>query len=123
MALKKDGWIGVDFDGTLAQYDGWKGGGLGLPVAAMVDRVKRILALGIEVRVFTARISDPDKRVQVKVRAALEAWCLEHIGQVLKVTDRKDFSMWLLFDDRCVQVERNTGRLVGLPEGDDGLGL
>jgi len=35
-------WIGVDLDGTLAVYDGWRGPEhIGPPVPAMVERVKR----------------------------------------------------------------------------------
>ena len=33
------GWIGVDFDGTLATYNGWNDGKLGEPIPLMVDRV------------------------------------------------------------------------------------
>ena len=35
------GWIGVDLDGTLAHYNGWKGiEHVGDPVPAMIDRVR-----------------------------------------------------------------------------------
>ena len=35
------GWIGVDLDGTLAHYDGWKGiEHVGPPIPAMLARVK-----------------------------------------------------------------------------------
>ncbi len=53
-----NGWIGVDLDGTLAQYDGWKGpDNIGDPIPLMVGRVKEWLEAGHEVRVFTARVS------------------------------------------------------------------
>ena len=51
------GWIGVDLDGTLAEYHGWNGS-IGKPIAPMVDRVKRWLAEGVEVRIMTARVSN-----------------------------------------------------------------
>lgn len=36
------GWIGVDLDGTLAEYDGWKGPDeIGAPVEPMVERRAR----------------------------------------------------------------------------------
>lgn len=36
-----EGWIGVDLDGTLAEYLGWQGmGHIGEPIAPMVERVK-----------------------------------------------------------------------------------
>jgi len=53
-----NGWIGVDLDGTLAYYDEWRGlYHIGEPIPAMVDRVKRWLAEGRDVRIFTARVS------------------------------------------------------------------
>lgn len=107
-----NGWVGVDLDGTLAHYTGWDGGKIGVPVGPMVARVKRWLAAGVDVRIFTARVSDPDRRTQAKVVGDIEAWCEEHVGQKLKVTNVKDFSMIRLYDDRAVGVEPNTGRLL-----------
>ena len=112
------GWIGVDLDGTLAHYEGGPLLPIGKPVEKMVARVKRMIAVGVEVRVFTARISDPDRRTRARVVESIEAWCLEHIGQVLPVTNVKDFSMVRLYDDRAVQVRENTGETVGEDEFD-----
>lgn len=43
----QQGWIGVDLDGTLAHYDGWKGADhIGEPIPAMVERVKQWLSEG-----------------------------------------------------------------------------
>lgn len=106
-----NGWYGVDLDSTLAHYEGGPLLPIGKPITPMVKRVKSWLAAGIEVRIFTARMADPDRREQAKHRDAIEAWCEEHIGQKLKVTNVKDFSMVRLYDDRAVQVEKNTGRL------------
>lgn len=51
------GWIAVDLDGTLAQYDETTGfPEIGPPVPRMVERVKAWLAYGLDVRIFTARI-------------------------------------------------------------------
>ena len=50
-----NGWIAVDFDGTLAQYDGTLK--LGKPIPAMCERVKNWVAEGYEVRIFTARVA------------------------------------------------------------------
>ena len=53
-------WIGVDLDGTLARYEQYEGPmSIGEPIPEMVDRVKAWLAAGREVRIFTARVSDP----------------------------------------------------------------
>lgn len=109
------GWIGVDLDGTLAKYGEWKGAEhIGEPIAPMVERVKRWLAEGREVRIFTARVAGPRQEMGVEAtRAAIERWCLQHIGAVLPVTNEKDYGMVELWDDRAVQVEMNTGWIIG----------
>ena len=99
------GWIGVDLDGTLAEYGGWKGPDhIGKPIEPMVDRVKGWLARGIEVKVFTARASVPE------MIPIIESWCALHIGVVLPVTNVKDFAMIELWDDRAVRVKMNIGK-------------
>lgn len=106
------GWIGVDLDGTIARYDGWKGPAhIGEPVAPMVARVKAWLETGIEVRIFTTRVSGVREGMEADVTLkCIEQWCALHIGRVLAVTCTKDFGMIQLWDDRAVQVEANTGR-------------
>jgi hypothetical protein len=115
------GWIGVDLDGTLAKYEVWNGGQIGAPVAPMVERVKRWIAEGVEVRIFTARVGfgagyseesgrSDDQKFTDEQRALIEAWCEQHIGQKLPVTAIKDFRMIELWDDRAVQVVVNTGK-------------
>ena len=104
-------WTGVDMDGTLAQYDGFKGvDRIGPPITAMVDRVKRMLAKGKQVRIFTARISADETG---KARSAIEAWSKRYLGVALPITDVKDAHMEELWDDRAVQVEANTGKILG----------
>ena len=101
------GWIGVDLDGTLAHYEGWRGAEIvGDPIPAMAFRVRKWIAEGKEIRIFTARATIPEQIPFV------EAWCERHFGVVLPVTCCKDFGMIELWDDRCVQVEINTGRRV-----------
>lgn len=112
------GWIGVDLDGTLAQYSGWQGAEhIGEPVLLMAARVRQWLAEGKEVRIFTARVSNPTGIANraldvVRVRNAIELWCRKHVGQRLDVTCEKDFAMVELWDDRAVQVVPNTGERV-----------
>ncbi len=99
------GWIGVDLDGTLAHYDEWRGmQHIGDPIPVMVERVREWIIAGCEVKIVTARAADPVGESVVR------DWCFEHVGQALEVTDRKDWNMIELWDDRCVQVEKNTGR-------------
>jgi len=141
-----NGWIGVDFDGTLAQYGTWVSADhCGEPIAPMVERVRRWMALGHEVRIFTARIHPldtcvvPEDRVTATAEelvfareamtkggidplryeqacqavTAIRAWCLQHIGAVLPITNVKDYGMIEIWDDRAVQVRPNTGEKVG----------
>lgn len=104
------GWIGVDLDGTLAEYHGYQGPAhIGAPIAPIVGKVKEWLAEGREVRIFTARVYDDPEGV---AEAAIRAWCKEHVGQELAVTCTKDFHMIWLVDDRAIAVETNTGRLL-----------
>jgi hypothetical protein len=115
MTAPSKGWIGVDLDGTLARYDGFKGEThIGPPVPVMLERVKGWLRAGYEVRIVTAR-AEPcvDRDEYVAVRQAIKYWCLEHIGVELTITNEKDYQMIELYDDRAVQVEANTGRLIG----------
>lgn len=108
--MSNGGWIGVDLDGTLAVYDEWRGvEHIGPPITAMVDRVKRWLSEGREVRIFTARVSDERQGA----RPYINEWLKEHIGQVLTVTCMKDYGMIELWDDRAVQVRMNLGAPVG----------
>ena len=127
------GWIGVDFDGTLAAYGTWVSGlHVGEPIGPMVDRVKAWIEQGREVRIFTARVfpilivtPDDDPADAPRMGApfggrdsedavrAIQDWCRRHVGQVLTITCVKDYGMVELYDDRAVQVRQNTGELVG----------
>jgi len=112
MANKNYGWIGVDLDGTLAEYHGWKNDGeIGQPIPLMVDRVKNWLKQDQTVKIFTARVSAPSGKEEIINQ--IKAWCKQHIGQELDVTNVKDFAMIELWDDRAKQVEKNTGKYIG----------
>jgi hypothetical protein len=107
------GWIGVDLDGTIAHYDGWKGPAhIGAPIPAMVERVQAWLKAGRQVKIFTARVG-PQKDVNdiIRAREAIVKWCQVHIGQELEITATKDFACVEIYDDRAIQVIPNTGEL------------
>jgi hypothetical protein len=124
------GWIGVDLDGTLANYDGWHGEThVGDPVPKMLARVKEWLASGQAVRIFTARVfplglihPEDDRRLFVGANdcesqantaaIAILEWCERHVGCRLPITCRKDYAMIELWDDRAIQVVKNTGERV-----------
>jgi len=100
------GWIGVDFDGTIAEHHGYKGHDhVGEPITPMINRIKKWLSEGKDVRIFTARDS--------KSFPVIRRFCMENFGKTLKITNKKDRFMTELYDDRAVQVEHNTGRIVG----------
>lgn len=121
---------------------------IGEPVPLMLERVGAWLDAGIEVRIVTARVGavrreealaafatvamadviaacgeevtqlDVEEIFLLWQRALIVAWCEAHLGKKLPVTDRKDFRMWELWDDRAVQVVHNTGVRVGdVPAG------
>lgn len=101
------GWIGVDLDGTLAHYTTWGTGEIGDPVKKMMELVRHLLAQGKTVKIFTARASTMHERARVRI------WLEKHALGDLEITNVKDFEMIVLYDDRCIQVEKNTGRLIG----------
>lgn len=97
----------VDLDGTLAHYDYFRGvDHVGEPIMPMVTRVLDWLNSGKDVRIFTARASRADC-----IPAVVE-WCKKHLGREIPVTNQKDFESWLIFDDRAIPVEYNTGKLL-----------
>ncbi len=111
--MTKQGWIGVDLDGTLAHYGGWVGPDhIGPPIAIMVDRVKSWLGDGIEVRIMTARAWRADQADIDRI----QDWAEEHIGHRLPVTCEKDYGMIELWDDRAVRVVENTGQTCCRPK-------
>lgn len=135
-AAKSRAWIGVDLDGTLFTYHQWVGWNVfGEPIAPMIERVRRWIAEGKEVRIVTARVGLPfqvgtrDKKTLV-YSGVRENFCrvtrepfsdemtvnavqdhLERHGLPrLLVQCFKDVDMIELWDDRAVQVVPNTGR-------------
>lgn len=100
-------WIGFDLDGTLAddQHENWPEPGP--PIPEMYERIKALIDLGIEVRIVTARAADA---AQIPI---VKNWLRKHGLGNLMVTNEKDMDMLELWDDRAVQVERNSGKPLG----------
>lgn len=114
------GWIGVDLDRTLAEYHTFNGmDHIGKPIEPMIARVRKWLASGYEVRIFTARVYLPavptvqDYRDFNSAHTAIEAFCMEQFGQRLAITCSKDLKCIRMFDDLAVGVRPNTGELIG----------
>ena len=110
---KRRGHIAVDFDKTLVSYDGhYKGPAhIGEPIPEMMGRVRKWLSEGKEVRIFTAR-ADPDEPDYETAIVAIEHWCQEHFGVILKITNQKKRDTYEIWDDRAIQVIPNTGKRV-----------
>ena len=103
------GWIGVDLDGVLAEYHGWKGPtDIGRPIFKMVKRVEAWVAEGKRVKIMTARVA-PGKGDESLCRSVIEEWLQKVFGYVLPITHEKDHRMIELWDDRVVQMIPNTG--------------
>ncbi|MDQ8203593.1 hypothetical protein [Pelagicoccus sp. SDUM812003] len=104
---RKRGWIGVDLDGTLAEYHGWRGmEHIGPPVPRMKERVMEWIDKGFRVKIFTARACSEEGVGHVK------RWLAKHGFPDLDVTNVKDFDMAEYWDDRAVQVIENTGKAI-----------
>lgn len=104
-------WIGVDLDGTLAEYNGWEGPEhIGPPVPKMLQHIKNLISLGWCVKIFTARVCSQLSEEEINTaKKAIEEWCTEYIGQKLEITSEKDFYMVEYYDDRAIKVNYNEG--------------
>lgn len=100
-------WIGVDLDGTLAEYNDWIGiHHIGKPIAPMIERVQVWINEGKKVKIFTARASEGSAAI-----GFIHAWLDKQGLPKLEVTNVKDYGMTALWDDRCISVETNTGQI------------
>jgi hypothetical protein len=110
MADDKQGWVGFDLDGTLAEYTEWQGPShIGKPIIPMVEKVKTLIAQGTKVKIMTAR-AYPQGRNTTIALDAIRSWCRIYIGTELEITYMKDYNMLELYDDRCIQIIPNTGK-------------
>lgn len=104
---ESDQWIGVDLDGTLAEYNDWIDiSHIGKPIPLMMERVKNWIAEGKKVKIFTARVTQGQEAISF-----IHEWLVAQGLPELDVTNVKDFNMVELWDDRCVSVETNTGNI------------
>lgn len=103
-------WIGVDLDGTLATFHGWRGfGHIGKPIPVMMARVKQWLGDDYQVKIVTARANFEEGIPPIQV------WLAKHGLPDLEVVSSKDFDMIELWDDRAVQVLPNSGKVILRP--------
>jgi len=105
---EREGWVGMDLDGTLAFYDKWRGEEhIGAPIPSMVKYIKRLLSRGYKVKIFTARVMNGERQITI-----IQDWLEKQGLPRLEVTNVKDFKMIELYDDRCITVATNTGQFI-----------
>ena len=110
------GWLGVDLDGTIAQWESGQGiDRIGNPIiGACWWRLLREIDGGREVRIMTARVSTEGhgaEEAQAQ-RQLIQDWLEAHGLPRLAVTCEKDQHMEELWDDRARQIQMNTGAFV-----------
>jgi hypothetical protein len=103
----------VDFDGTLAYFDKWRGwDSLGQPVEKMVNRVKNWINQGDKVIIYTARFTPSDIFCPAdkteECKDLIRQWCVKNIGVELEVTNLKGAGD-CYYDDRAVSILSDTG--------------
>jgi hypothetical protein len=109
--------LAVDLDGTLAHFDYWRGvDHIGEPVRDMLTKVEEWHKAGHQVWIYTARLSDEHGDYK-KCFTTIVAWCRKHLSFVPNCTGTKWGFFDYFFDDRACHVEKNTGKIIGLPEG------
>ncbi len=104
--------VAIDLDGTIAEYQpGYaKRKHIGEPIKPIMDLAKKLDERGQEVIIFTARVHDKSHVPSIK------AWLKKHGLGHLKITNIKTPDIAMIIDDRAVQVERNTGKMLGKPK-------
>ncbi len=103
--------IAVDLDGTLAHYDGWKGiGHIGCVVPEVANAMERAQKEGAEVWIFTARVSDPADAEEAG--KYVHEWLVKNNFQFEGITAIKHKFFTEFWDDRAIQVIRNSGLFV-----------
>lgn len=123
MKITKDSWIGFDLDGTIAEHDlenDYDPNVIGNPIPNMIEKLKEYLSKGIKCKILTARVSGLHNNFNKEARDeaiasywVIEDWIKKHLGYILEITSSKDYNMLWFYDDRCVQVERDTGKIIG----------
>lgn len=80
----------------------------------MCELAKDLISKGINVKVFTARVArDQSEKDLERAHDAIARWTKLHLGRALEATAEKDWNMIEYYDDRAIQVEYNTGKIIG----------
>ena len=105
--------IAVDLDGTLAEYNGWKGlDHIGDPVPLMLTRVRQWISEGKTVVIFTSRVTHNSGEDTSKAFEYIYQWLEKHGLGGLDVTGLKRKEFIEFWDDRAIRVQKNTGEVL-----------
>lgn|SRR5512135_258223 len=94
--------IGLDFDGTLAQYSGFAGMDVtGEPLPGALSFLKALHELGCHIAIFSARAKD------ARGKLAIERWLDQHgVRQYVElVTHEKLPDYDVIIDDRAIHFD------------------
>ena len=98
---KSERIVSIDFDGVIADYDGWKGEDhLGKPMKGSINFIKRLLESGFKPVIHTTRN-----------RNKIKQWLKFNKFPQIEVTNIKYPSL-VYIDDRCVQFKGNFNTLI-----------
>lgn len=103
-------WVGFDFDGTLTQFPYAEGLPCGPDHPKMINVLKTFIDNGVICKIVSARAAIP------YLKKGIEMWLADHGLPCLQVTDKKDFMMMALFDDRAITVNPYTGEVETNPD-------
>lgn len=107
--------IAVDLDGTLAHYDGWKGvTHIGRPIESVVAAMKEAKEDGADIWIFTARVSSEEDGHHAAHYILDWLKMIDFVADGITAIKHKFFTEF--WDDRAIQVIRNTGEFVIHPE-------
>ena len=107
--------IAVDLDGTLAQYDGWKGiEHIGPVIPEVANAMERAQKEGAEVHLFTSRVSDPEDAAEA--HQIISKWAEANHFNFASITAVKHKFFTEFWDDRAIQVIKNEGTFVMCPD-------
>lgn len=96
--------IAIDFDGTIAKHDGYKGwDDVGEPMPEALQFIRTVAKLGYPVAIFSARARNPGGKL------AIERWVKKHkLDDIIElVTHEKLPDFLLIIDDRAIHCDGN----------------
>lgn len=79
------------------------------PLNTVLPADEKVTVLAYQVLERNPELSRDAVRSAVKDAIAIRRFCQKYLGQVLDITNVKDHGMIVVYDDRAIRVEKNTG--------------